>query len=63
MSLLQGLGKSWEFSLLFMMYIPLCVLTYTIKQIASACNVSAVDLASAFLCMQKNCCPGIETLP
>lgn len=63
MSLLQVLGKRLDFSLSFMMYIPLCVLTDTIKQIASVCNVAIVDLASSFLRMQKTCCPGIETLP
>lgn len=62
MSLLHSLGKSWEFSLPFVMYIPLCVLIHPIKHTASVCNVST-DFDSAFSCIQANCCPGIETLP
>ena len=42
-----------EFSLPYMIYIALHVWTYTTKQIASICNISAVDLASTCLCMQK----------
>lgn len=59
-SLLQGLEKSW---IQPAFHIPLCVLTSTVKQTASVCNISSAGLASTSLCMQKTCCPGIETLP